>query len=135
MAKSGSLKKKPVGKKAPTEPIAKQDILIDKMIEASSYAKVEGKPRTLPISADVPFDPGDYRNKGGPMKVLAQVAESTSVSELSQPSRGESWNTFPRCPLPPPFAASASLTTAAFIPVSKTSTVLRSLAYLPLWAR
>ncbi|MBN9360836.1 MULTISPECIES: hypothetical protein [unclassified Devosia] len=79
MAKSGSLKKKPVGKKAPTEPIAKQDILIDKMIEASSYAKVEGKPRTLPISADVPFDPGDYRNKGGPMKVLAQVAESTSM--------------------------------------------------------
>lgn len=79
MAKTGSPKKKPADKKASTKPNVRPDILIDKTVDGSSYANVEGKPRMPPISADIPFDPGDYRNKGGPMKVLAHVAESTGM--------------------------------------------------------
>lgn len=47
--------------------------------EGSRYANIDQLPLTIPMSADIPFDPGDYRTKGGPMKALANVAESAGM--------------------------------------------------------
>lgn len=80
MAKPGSqTAKHHASKKAPKGPSKKDVPPAEDTPIGSRFANINQLPRTIPMSADIPFDPGDYRTKGGPMKALANVAESAGM--------------------------------------------------------